>query len=414
MNFSAWSIRKPIPSVVLFAVLLLLGFMSYRTIPVTKFPNIDVPVISITVTQQGAAPAELETQVARKIEDTVSGLTGVKHIVTTLTDGRASVVIEFQLETNVDRAINDVKDAVAKIRADLPRTVDEPIIQRIDVEGQAILSYAIASPGKTLEQLSWFVDDVVKRELQGLRAVGQVERFGGVNREIHINLNPDRLMALGVTASDVNRQLRATSVDLAGGRGEVGGKEQAIRTLAGSRTVEELAATKIVLPGGREVRLSDLGTVIDGFEEQRAFARLDGRDSIVTVNIFRAKGASDLVVKENVERRINDLRQRHPEVSFTLIDDAVSFTYGNFKATMQTLIEGAVLAIIVVFIFLRDWRATIVAAVALPLSVIPTFFLMEAIGFSLNLVSLLALTLVTGILVDDAIVEIENIVRHMR
>ncbi|MGL4322835.1 MAG: efflux RND transporter permease subunit [Beijerinckiaceae bacterium] len=414
MNFSAWAIRKPIPSIVLFAVLMLLGVMSYRTIPVTKFPNIDVPIIAITVTQQGAAPAELETQVARKIEDTVSGLTGVKHILTSLTDSRASIVIEFQLETDVDRAINDVKDAVQKIRAELPRTVDEPIIQRIDVEGQAILSYAVASPGKTLEQLSWYVDDVVKREIQGLRAVGQVDRFGGVNREIQVNLDPDRLMSLGITASDVNRQLRATSVDLAGGRGEIGGKEQAIRTLAGSRSIEELSATKIIVSGGREVRLSDLGTITDGYEEQRAFARLDGRDSIVTVNVFRAKGASDLVVKENVERKINELRQRNPDISFTLIDDAVSFTYGNFKATMQTLLEGAALAIVVVFIFLRDWRATLIAAIALPLSVIPTFWAMEAIGFSLNLVSLLALTLVTGILVDDAIVEIENIVRHMR
>lgn len=414
VNFSAFSIRRPIPAIVMFAVLMIMGLFAFRSIPVTKFPNIDVPVVSILVTQQGAAPAELETQVARKIEDAVSGVAGVKHIMTTLTDGSATIAIEFQLETQPDRAVNDVKDAVAKVRADLPRTVDEPIIQRIDVEGQAILSYAIASPGKTIEQLSWFVDDVMKRELQGLRAIGQVERYGGVSREIQVSLNPDRLMALGVTASEVNKQVRATSVDLAGGRGEVGGKEQSIRTLAAARTVDDLANTRIILPGGREVRLSDLGSVQDAYEEQRSFARLDGKDSIVTVNIFRAKGASELVVKDNVERKIADFRERYPDVSFTLIDDAVAYTSGNFKATMQTLIEGSLLAVIVVFIFLRDWRATIVAAVALPLSIIPTFWAMQTVGFSLNLVSLLALTLVTGILVDDAIVEIENIVRHMR
>ncbi|MBN9062831.1 MAG: efflux RND transporter permease subunit [Rhizobiales bacterium] len=414
INFSAYSIRRPIPAVVAFVVLVIMGLFAFRSIPVTKFPNIDVPVILVTVTQQGAAPAELETQVARRIEDAVSSIAGVKHVMTTLTDGNVAMLVEFQLETDVARALNDVKDGIAKVRADLPRTVDEPIVQRLDVEGQAILSYAIASPGKTIEQLSWFVDDVMKRELQGLRSIGQVERYGGVSREIQISLNPDRLMALGVTAAEVNRQVRATSVDLAGGRGEVGGKEQAIRTLAAARTVDDLANTRIILPGGREVLLSDLGTVRDGYEEQRSFARLDGADSIVTINIFRAKGASELVVKENVEKKVAELRERYPDISFTLIDDAVAFTNGNFKATMQTLIEGALLAVIVVFIFLRDWRATLVAAVALPLSIIPTFWAMEAIGFSLNLVSLLALTLVTGILVDDAIVEIENIVRHMR
>ncbi|MET0605257.1 MAG: efflux RND transporter permease subunit, partial [Beijerinckiaceae bacterium] len=414
VNFSAFSIRRPIPAIVMFGVLMLMGFFAFRSIPVTKFPNIDVPVIMVNVTQQGAAPAELETQVARKVEDAVSSIAGVKHILSTLTDGRVSTVIEFHLETNVDRAVNDVKDAIAKVRADLPRTVDEPIIQRIDVEGQAILSYAISARGKTIEQLSWFVDDVIKRELQGLRSIGQVERYGGVSREIQVSLNPDRLMALGVTAADVNRQVRATALDLAGGRGEIGGKEQSIRTLAAARTVEDLANTRIILSGGREVRLSDLGTVTDSFEEQRSFARLDGKESIVTVNVFRAKGASELVVKENVEKRIADLRERYPDIAFTLIDDAVAFTKGNFTATMHTLIEGSLLAIIVVFIFLRDWRATLVAAVALPLSIIPTFWAMEMIGFSLNLVSLLALTLVSGILVDDAIVEIENIVRHMR
>jgi hydrophobe/amphiphile efflux-1 (HAE1) family protein len=414
VNFSAFSIRRPIPAIVLFGVLMLMGFFSFKSIPVTKFPNIDVPVVLVTVTQQGAAPAELETQVARKIEDGLSGIPGVKHLLTTLTDGRVATMAEFQLETDVARALNDVKDAIAKVRADLPRTVDEPIVQRLEVEGQAILSYAVSSPGKTIEQLSWFVDDVVKRELQGLRAIGQVERYGGVNREIQITLDPDRLAALGLTASDVNRQVRATSVDLAGGRGEIGGQEQSIRTLAAARSIDDLAATRIVLPGGREARLSDIGTVTDAAEEARSFARLDGRNSIVTVNVFRAKGASELVVKDNVEKKIAELRTRHPDIGFDLIDDAVAFTLGNFRATMSTLIEGSVLAVIVVFIFLRDWRATVVAAVALPLSIIPTFWAIEAIGFSLNLVSLLAITLVTGILVDDAIVEIENIVRHMR
>ncbi len=414
VNFSAYSIRRPIPAILTFIVLCLMGVVSFMQLPVTRFPNIDIPVVSITVTQSGAAPVELETQVAKRIEDSVAGVTGVKRLITTLNDGRSVTIVEFQLEVNPEKALNDVKDAIAKVRADLPRTVDEPIVEKIDVEGQAIMTYGVASPGMTLEQLSWHVDDVVKRKLQGAKGVGRVSRIGGVDREIRITLEPDRLNALGITAADVNRQLRATNVDLAGGRGEVGGQEQTIRTLGGARTLEELRNTKIVLPGGRDVRLGELGELTDVYEEPRAFARLNGDTPVVTAAIYRAKGASDYDVKNVVLQKMAELAKENPGVNYTSIDDSVRYTYGNYKSAMTTLIEGALLAVVVVFIFLRDWRATLISCVALPLSIIPTFWAMDMMGFSLNLVSLLAITLVTGILVDDAIVEIENIVRHMR
>ncbi len=414
VNFSAYSIRRPIPAILTFIVLCLMGVVSFMQLPVTRFPNIDIPVVSITVTQSGAAPVELETQVAKRIEDSVAGVTGVKRLITTLNDGRSVTIVEFQLEVNPEKALNDVKDAIAKVRADLPRTVDEPIVEKIDVEGQAIMTYGVASPGMTLEQLSWHVDDVVKRKLQGAKGVGRVSRIGGVDREIRITLDPDRLNALGITAADVNRQLRATNVDLAGGRGEVGGQEQTIRTLGGARTLEDLRNTKIVLPGGRDVRLGELGELTDVYEEPRAFARLNAETPVVTAAIYRAKGASDYDVKNVVLQKMAELAAENPGVTYTSIDDSVRYTYGNYKSAMTTLIEGALLAVVVVFIFLRDWRATLISCVALPLSIIPTFWAMDAMGFSLNLVSLLAITLVTGILVDDAIVEIENIVRHMR
>ena len=413
LSVSAWSIRHPIPSVVLFAVLMLLGTLSFMSLPVTRFPNIDIPIVSINVAQSGAAPAELESQVTKKVEDAVAAITGVKHVTSTVTDGSSDTFIEFRLETNTDRALNDVKDAVAKIRADLPRTINEPIIQRIDVEGQSIQTFAASSPGMTLEELSWHVDDVVKRRLQGVKGVGRVERYGGVTRELQVLLDPDRLLALGITASDVNKQIRATNVDVGGGRSTIAGQEQAIRTLAGARSVGAFAATKIVAPGGREVRLSDLGRVIDGATEPRSFARYNG-DPVVSFAIFRAKGSSDLSVAEDVGAALDQLRAETPSVQLTLIDDSVAYTRGNYEAAMETLVEGAVLAIIVVLLFLRNIRATIIAAVALPLSAVPTFWFMSAMGFSLNLVSLLGITLVTGILVDDAIVEIENIVRHQR
>ena len=414
LRISGASIRHPIPALVLFAVLLTLGVVSFRAIPITRAPNVDVPVVSVTVTQSGAAPAELETQVTRKIEDSIASVSGVKHITSSVTDGMSTTLVELRLEVSTDRALNDVKDAVAKIRADLPRTIDEPIIERIDVVGQAIQTFAASAPGMTPEQLSWFIDDTVLRQLQGVAGVGQVARIGGVTREIEVDLDPDRLAALGVTAGQVNAQLRATNVELAGGRGEVGGHEQAIRTLANAGSVAALGDSRIVLPAGREVRLSDVATVTDGFEEPRRFARLDGRTPVVAFAVYRAKGASDVTVAERVAAKLAALHAAHPEVTTTLIDDSVRGTYGGYVSAMHSLLEGAVLATIVVFIFLRDWRATLLAAAALPLSILPAFFLMQLMGFSLNFVSLLAITLVTGILVDDAIVEIENIVRHIR
>ncbi len=413
-KISGASIRHPIPALVLFAVLLTLGVVAFRGIPVTRAPNVDVPVVSVTVTEAGAAPAELETQVTRKIEDSIASVSGVKHITSSVTDGSSATLVELRLEVNTDRALNDVKDAVSKIRADLPRTIEEPIIERVDVVGQAIQTFAASAPGMTPEQLSWFIDDTVLRALQGVPGVGRVERIGGVTREIEVDLDPDRLAALGVTAGQVNEQVRQTNVDLAGGRGEVGGHEQAIRTLANAGSVAALAESRVVLPGGREVRLSDVAAVTDGFEEPRRFARLDGTTPVVAFAVYRAKGASDVTVAERVAAKLEALHAAHPDVTTTLIDDSVRGTYGSYLAAMHGLLEGAVLATVVVFIFLRDWRATVLAAAALPLSVLPAFFFMDLMGFSLNFVSLLAITLVTGILVDDAIVEIENIVRHIR
>ncbi|MBL8588989.1 MAG: efflux RND transporter permease subunit [Methylobacteriaceae bacterium] len=413
MNISAWAIRNPMPSIVLFAVLMVLGVFAFKTLPITKFPNIDVPIVAVTVTQGGAAPAELETQVTKKIEDAVAGLTGVKHIISSITDGASTTTVEFRLETNTDRAVNDVKDAVSRIRSELPRTVDEPITRRIEIEGAAILTYAVSAKTKSIEEISWHIDDTVIRRLQSSKGVASVTRVGGVTREIRVELDPARLNALGITAAEVNRQLRSTNVDLAGGRGDVGGQEQSIRTLAGARTLADLKDTQIWLSGGRKVRLADLGTIEDASAEARQFARLDG-EPVVAFSIFRAKGSSDADVYKEVEKQVAQLRKDFPDYAVTAIDNTVRYTVGNFESAMKTLIEGSVLAVIVVLLFLRDWRATLIAALALPLSAIPTFFAISAMGFSLNLVSLLAITLATGVLVDDAIVEIENIVRHMR
>ena len=413
MNFSAWSIRNPIAPLLGFALLLYLGFQSFFTLPITRFPNIDVPVVSITVTQSGASPAELEMQVTKEIEDAVASISGIDEIQSTVTDGQSQTVVMFRIEKPTEEAVQDTKDAIDKIRSDLPAGIEEPVVSKIDVEGQAIQTFAVSSPNMTLEELSWFVDDTVKRSLQGQPGIGRIDRYGGADREIRVSLNAAKLDAYGITAADVNQQLRGTNVDLGSGRGQVAGNEQTIRTLGDARDVAQLSDTSISLSNGRFVKLSQLGTITDTYEEPKSFGRFKGTPS-VTFAVFRAKGASEVSVAETVAESLNEVRKANPDVTIEMVDDAVYYTYGNYEAALHTLIEGAILAVIVVLLFLRNWRATLIAAVALPLSAIPTFWIMDIMGFSLNLVSFLALTLATGILVDDAIVEIENIARHIK
>ena len=413
MNFSAWSIRNPIAPILGFALLLYLGIQSFYALPITKFPNIDVPVVAITVTQNGASPSELEMQVTKEVEDAVASIAGVDEIQSTVTDGQSITSVVFRIEKPTDEAVQDTKDAIDRIRSDLPADVEEPVVTKIDVEGQAIQTFSVTSPDMTLEELSWFVDDTIKRALQGQVGVGRIDRYGGSDREIKVELDPSKLDSFGITAPDVNNQLRSTNVDLGSGRGQIGGNEQTIRTLGDARNVAQLANTTIALPNGRFVKLSDLGTVTDTYEEQKSFSRFNG-DASVTFAVFRSKGASEVSVAETVAKSLDTVRAAHPQVNIAMVDDAVYFTYGNYEAALHTLMEGSLLAVLVVLLFLRNWRATLIAAVALPLSAIPTFWIMDLMGFSLNLVSFLALTLATGILVDDAIVEIENIARHIK
>lgn len=413
MNFSAWSIRNPVAPLLAFFLLLFMGIQAFNKLPITRFPNIDVPVISVAVTQSGAAPSELESQVTKVIEDAVAGIAGIDYIQSNITDGLSTTAVVFHIEVPTNQALQDVKDAVDRVRSTLPASIDDPKVSKVDVEGQAIQTYAVSSPNMTLEELSWFVDDTVKRALQGAEGVGRIDRFGGADREIHIALDPLKMKSFGVSAADVNTQLRLTNTDLGAGRGQIAGGEQTIRTLGDARSVAALEQKTIALPNGRFVKLSDLGTITDTYKEPISFSNFDG-NPVVTFAVFRAKGASEVTVADEVQKALNTVRAKNPNVKIELVNDSVYFTYGNYEFAIDTLMEGALLAIIVVFLFLRNWRATLISAVALPLSAIPTFWIMDLMGFSLNLVSFLALTLATGILVDDAIVEIENIARHIR
>ena len=412
MNVSAWSIRNPIPAILLFLLLTLAGLMGFRAMTVQDFPDIDLPSVTVSAALPGAAPAQLETEVARKMENALAALKGLKHLYTTVQDGAVTITAEFRLEKPTQEAVDDVRDAIARIRSDLPADLRDPVVQKVDLAGTPILTYTIASDRLDDEALSWFVDDAVSRRMLAVRGVGAVSRVGGVSREVRVELDPAMLLALGASASDVSRQLRQIQQDAPGGRSDLGGAEQAVRTLATVRSADELARMEIVLSDGRRVRLDQIARVSDTVAERRSAALLDGRP-VVGFEITRSKGTGEIEVAEGVRAQIERLRAEHPEITFTEAFNFVDPVQEGYEGSMYLLYEGAVLAIIVVWFFLRDWRATLVSAVALPLSAIPTFALMHWLGFTVNVVTLLSLSLVVGILVDDAIVEIENIMRHL-
>ncbi|MGO4624275.1 efflux RND transporter permease subunit [Ensifer sp. 2YAB10] len=411
-NISAWAIRKPVPTIVLFVVLTLMGIASFLRLPVNANPSVSFPVVTVTITQPSAQPAEMETQVTRRVEGVAAGLVGVSHIRSTITNGVSTTTVEFKIGTDPDRAANDVREAVAQIRADLPQSIQEPIVSRLDVDGSAIVYYAVRAPHMSEVELSWFVDDTITSELLTLPGVQKVQRLGGVNREVRVSLNPERLLALGVTADQVNTALREINTNIPSGRGEIGGREQSIRTVGSAGSVEELSRLSIPLSSGRWLQLSDIATIEDTSSEPRNFARFDG-EPVVSFSVSRSKGASDTVVAEAVIKRLKEIQARTPGVEMTELISLVEYTQESYDAAVTALIEGALLTVVVVFAFLRNWRATLISALAMPLSILPTFALMDLLGFTLNGISLLALTLVIGILVDDAIVEIENIERHV-
>ncbi len=413
VNVSAWSIRNPIPAILLFALLTVLGVLAFRAMKIQQFMDVDLPTVTVTATLPGAAPAQMETEVARKLENAIATLADIKHIHAKAQQGVVTVTVEFRLEKSTQEAVDDVRDAVARIRSDLPGDLTDPIVAKVNLSGMPILTYTVASTRMDDEALSWFVDNTVSKRLLSVAGVGAVARVGGVSREVRVELDPGRLAALGVTAAEISRQLRLTQQEAAGGRAEVGGAEQAVRTLATVTTAAELATMDIALADGRHVRLDQVARVADTVAERRAAALLDGRP-VVGFEITRAKGAGETAVAAGVRAELARLRAEHPDIAITEAFNFVDPVVENYEGSMSLLIEGALLAVLVVWLFLRDWRATLVSATALPLSILPAFVVMYLIGFTINVVTLLSLSLVVGILVDDAIVEIENIMRHLR
>ncbi|MEH2216988.1 MAG: efflux RND transporter permease subunit [Nostoc sp.] len=412
-NISAWSIKKPVPTIVLFLILTVVGWFSFISLGIDINPNIDIPTVSIEVTQPGAGPAELESQVTKKIEDAVAGLGNIDFMVSTVSDGNSKTTINFVLGTNSDRATNDVRNAIAQIRQDLPQDINDPVVERLDFAGGPVITYAVKSDRRSVEELSNLVDQTISRALLGVRGVAQIQRIGGVDREIRINLNPNRLQSLGITATQINDQIRTLNINLPGGRAEVGGSEQSIRTLGSATSVDILKTYEILLPEGGSVPLSSLGTIEDKFGDVRQAATLNNQP-VVAFQVLRSTGSVLVTVEQGVKAAVKELEKTLPaDVKLDLIFTRADIVRQSYQSTIDELIQASLLAVIVILVFLRDWRATLITAVALPLSIIPTFAVQQALGYTLNNMTLLALALAVGNLVDDAVVEIENMERHI-
>jgi multidrug efflux pump subunit AcrB len=413
MNVSSWSIKNPIPAVMLFVLLSFGGILAFNAMKVQNFPDIDLPTVTVSASLPGAAPAQLETEVARKLENSIATVQGLKHIHTKVQDGGVTVTAEFRLEKPIQEAVDDVRSAVSRVRSDLPADLREPIVSKVDMAGQPVLAFTISSSRMDAEALSWFVDNDISRKLLAVRGVGAVNRVGGVTREVRVALNASKLQALGASAADISRQLKQVQTESAGGRTDLGGSEQPVRTLATVQSAAELGRLELALSDGRRIRLDQVATVSDTSAEPRSAALLDGKP-VVGFEVARSRGESEVTVGNAVQAALVELKAQHPDIELTEAFNFVQPVQDEYDGSMHLLYEGAILAVLVVWLFLRDWRATFVSAVALPLSVIPAFIGMALLGFSINVITLLALSLVVGILVDDAIVEVENIVRHLR
>lgn len=413
LNVSSWSIRNPIPAILLFMLLTLAGLMGFKAMKIQNMPDIELPMVIVSASLPGAAPSQMETEIARKIENSIASLQGVKHIYTSVQDGAATITIEFRLEKPTQEALDDVRDAISRIRSDLPGDMRDPVITKSNISGTPILTYTVGSERMDEEALSWFVDNDMTKAMLSVKGVGAVSRVGGVSRQVKVELDPDRMLALKATAADISRQLRQTQQEASGGRTDLGSLEQSVRTIATVQTAAELARMDIALSDGRHVRLDQVATVSDTVAEKRTAAYLNGKP-VVAFEVVRTKGAGEVEIMHDVRAELEKMKQKHPDIAVTEAFNFVDPVVENYNGSMHLMYEGAALAVLVVWLFLRNWRATFVSAAALPLSIIPTFGVMYLMGFTINGVTLLSLSLVVGILVDDAIVEIENIIRHLR
>jgi len=407
-------IRRPVFTTMLVMLLVVFGITSYPTLGIDLYPDIDFPIVNVTITYTGASPEEMEGLITKPIEDAVSSVSGIKTLSSVSREGISQTTIEFALGTNAKLAANDVREKVAGVRRRLPDQIDEPVVQRYDITAQSIMTFSLASDARERGEIRKIAENVVKDELQRIEGVAEVNIFGSGNREIYVYIEPAKLEAYNVPFQNVYEIVNAQNYNTPGGRVKAHGNEMTIRTLGKYESIEDIGRIVVSNQGGRIIRLSDVAKIVDGWAEERIYARTKGIPSVL-VSVQKQSGTNTVQVAEKVKAQMVRLgRDILPQdITVSIVRDSSVYIRDNVDDVMSSLILGGLLAVLVTFLFIRDWRATIIAGISIPTAIIATFFLMKAMNFTLNNMSLLALSLAVGILIDDAIVVVENIVRHI-
>jgi HAE1 family hydrophobic/amphiphilic exporter-1 len=396
----------------LILALVVMGLASYRNLGVDLFPKVEFPTVTITTTLRGAAPEEVETQVSKRIEEAVNTISGIDELRSISSEGLSLIYVQFLLEKDPDIAAQEVRDKVAAVMRDLPRDVDPPVIEKIATDAAPVINVVVAS-GRDLRETTKIVDDQIKKNIESLAGVGQVRFVGDRQRQIQIWLNGDRLYAYNLNIDQVRNAVASQNVEIPGGRVEQGRRELSLRTLGRVERPEDFGRIVVATQNGVPIRISDIGRVEDGVEEPRSLARLDNTPAVV-LEVRKQSGTNTVDVIHRVKERIEELRRTlPPDFQVTYVRDQSTFIEESFKAVQEHLILGGICAALIVLLFIRSWRSTLIAAVAIPTSIISTYSLMSWMGFTLNQITMLALVLVVGIVIDDAIVVLENIFRNM-
>src|SRR6476660_736647 len=405
-------VRRPVFATMLILSLTVVGLFSYNSLGVDLFPKIDLPTITVTVVNPGASPQEIETEITDKIEGAVNTVSGIDELRSTSVEGVSQVFITFLLEKSPDIAAQEVRNKIDLIVNDLPVTAEQPMVQKLDTDAAPVVRIAVSAP-RSLREVTEISDKKIKEQIESISGVGDVQIIGGRTREIEIWVDPDKLRAFNVTVAQVADAVRAQNMELPGGRVDEGTRELTVRTMG--RIVEPSEFNNLVVAtrDNYTVKLSDIGYAEDGAEEARTEARLNGQPA-VTLIISKQSGQNTVAIADAVKARLQDISKTLPPGFKTeVVGDQSIFIKASIEAIQTHLVEGSILAAIVVFVFLWSFRSTVIAGLAIPTSLIATFGLMAAMGFTLNQITMLALTLMVGIVIDDAIVVLENIFRFI-
>lgn len=413
MNVSRWSIRNPLPVVLFFILLTVIGALGFRFLKVMHLPDLDLPNLVVTIIYPGASPSALETEVVNKVESQLLSVSGLKHSYTSLVNGVATIVLEFSLEQDIQQALEDVRSVMSGLRPQLPADIREPIITRLDISSQTIMAYAVGSLQRSNIQLSELVEDVIRPRLALIPEVSRISVVGGVSREVQIKLDLLAMQALGISATEVSRQLSRVYSEQVAGQTLLASRQQQIRVVARVSSPAEIARLAIPLSDGRKIRLDEIAEIYEGTAERTSAAFLNGQE-IIGFELSQSKGTDQIRFARKVHDELASIQRDYPDLQFSKTLDFVENAREEYHGSLRLLLEGALLTMIIVWVFLRDYRSTMIAALSLLLSIMPVFAGMYYLGFTINIVSLLAISLVIGVLVDDVIVEIENISRHMR